>query len=93
LIFAGLLIGIAARGAGGDGLDSSSHAPPSQGTVVTPEQARQALQVLQDESKRAQTVEILHAIAGATVPMQNSSITNAPVPATKGARETGVSAN
>jgi moderate conductance mechanosensitive channel len=93
LIFAALLIGIAARGASGEGLDSSSHAPPSQGSAVTPEQARQALQVLQDESKRAQTVEILHAIAGATVPTQNSSITNAPVPATKGARETGASAN
>jgi moderate conductance mechanosensitive channel len=93
LVFAGLLIGIAACGASGEGLDSSSHAPPSQSSAVTPEQARQALQVLQDESKRAQTVEILHAIAGATMPMQNPSITNAPVPATKGAGETGVSAN
>jgi moderate conductance mechanosensitive channel len=93
LVFAGLLIGIAARGASGEGLDSSSHAPPSQGRAVTPEQARQALQVLQDESKRAQTVEILQAIAGAAVPMQNSSITNAPVPATIGAKETGVLAN
>jgi moderate conductance mechanosensitive channel len=85
LVFAGLLIGIAVRGATGESVESSSHAPP--------EQARQALQVLQDESKRAQTVEILHAIAGATVPIENSSVTNAPAPATKGARETGVSAN
>jgi moderate conductance mechanosensitive channel len=93
LVFAGLLIGIAARGASGEGLESSSHAPPSQGSAVTPEQARQALEVLQDESKRAQTVEILQAIAGAAVPMQNSSITNAPVPATIGAKEPGVLAN
>jgi moderate conductance mechanosensitive channel len=92
LVFAGLLIGIALRGASGEALESSSHAPPLQGSAVTPEQARQALQVLQDESKRAQTIEFLHAIAGATAPLQNSS-TNAPAPATKGATETGVSAN
>jgi moderate conductance mechanosensitive channel len=92
LVFAGLLIGIALRGASGERLESSSHAPPLQGSAVTPGQARQALQVLQDESKRAQTIEFLHAIAGATAPLQNSS-TNAPAPATNGAAETGVSAN
>ncbi len=92
LVFAGLLIGIVVRGASGESLESSSHVPPSQGTAVTPEQARQALQVLQDESKRAQTVEILQAIAGATAAMRNSS-TSPPAPATEGARETGAPAN
>ena len=80
-------------GANGESTGTPSHPPPSQGAAVTPEQARRTLEVLEDDSKRAQTIEILRAIAGVLPPVQNTSSTNAPGPATKAARETGTSAN
>ena len=56
---------------------------------MTPEQARRALEVLEDDSKRAQTIETLRAIAGVMAPMQSSSSANALGPVTKGAKESG----
>ena len=93
LILAGLLMVTAVCGANGQSTGTSSHPPPSQGAAVTPEQARRTLEVLEDNSKRAQTVEILRAIAGVLPPVQNTSSTNSPGPATKATRETGTSAN
>ena len=56
---------------------------------MTPEQARRALEVLEDDSKRAQTIETLRAIAGVMAQMQGSSSANALGPVTKGAKESG----
>lgn len=60
LVFAGLLMVLAVSAASAQSVD-----PPAAAGAVTPEQARRALQVLQDDSRRAQTVEVLQAIAGA----------------------------
>jgi moderate conductance mechanosensitive channel len=89
LIFAGLLTAAAVCGASGESTGTSSHPPSSQGGTVTPEQARRALEVLEDDNKRAQTIETLHAIVGVMVPTQNSSSANAPGPLTKGTKESG----
>ena len=89
LIFAGLLMGAAVCGANGESTGSSSHPPSSQEGAVTPEQARRALEVLEDDSKRAQTIETLRAIAGVMAQMQGSSSANALGPVTKGAKESG----
>ncbi len=92
-IFAGLLMAAAVCGANGEGAGSSSHPPPSPGAAVTPEQARRALEMLQDDTKRAQTIEMLRAIAGVLPPVQNTSSTNTPAPAGKAASETATPAN
>jgi small-conductance mechanosensitive channel len=56
---------------------------------VTPEQARRALEVLEDDTKRAQTIEILRVISGVRPPPQSTSSINAAAPATKAASESG----
>jgi hypothetical protein len=93
LIFAGLLTVTAVCGANGQSTGTPSHPPASQGAAVTPEQARRALDVLEDDNKRAQTVEILRAIAGVLPPVHTTSSTNAPGPATRTATETGTAAD
>jgi moderate conductance mechanosensitive channel len=92
-IFAGLLMATAVGTANGEGAGNSSNPPPSQGTAVTPEQARRALEVLEDDSKRAQTIEMLRAVAGVLPPAQNTSSTSAPAQATTATRETAAPAN
>jgi small-conductance mechanosensitive channel len=75
-------------GAHSQSTGTSSQSPPSQAAAVTPAQARRALEVLEDDSKRAQTIEILRAITSVLPPVQNTSSTNATGPATKTAKET-----
>jgi len=86
-------MGAAVCGANGESTGSSSHPPSSQEGAVTPEQARRALEVLEDDSKRAQTIETLRAIAGVMAPMQSSSSANALGPVTKGPKESGTRAD
>src|SRR5438105_12495997 len=61
--------------------------PPQGATAASPTplttaQAQQAVDVLQDDAKRAQLIETLQAIAKATPPAGSSSVTALPSPAT-----------
>ena len=56
-----LLVTLLGCGGGGD---------PSPNPNPTPEQAKRALETLQDETKRKQMIDTLRAIAGATPPAQ-----------------------
>ena len=46
---------------------------PGHEARVTPEQARRALEVLEDDGKRAQTIETLRTIAGALASARSGS--------------------
>jgi small-conductance mechanosensitive channel len=82
-IFAVLLTVTAVCGANSESPVSSSQQRPSQGAAVTPEQAHRALEVLEDDSKRAQTIEVLRAIAGVLPAVPGTSSPNAPAPGAK----------
>ena len=49
----------------GDTSNDASKAAANNADVLTPEQAKRALDTLQDDKKRAQMIDTLHAIANA----------------------------
>jgi moderate conductance mechanosensitive channel len=78
IVLPALLTVVAVCGANGESTGISLPQMPSSTSGVTPEQARRALEVLEDDGKRAQTVEILRVIGGAQPPAQNPSSAGAP---------------
>jgi moderate conductance mechanosensitive channel len=71
LILSGLLA-IMAGGASAENGSMPAAAPPAA-IAVTPEQARRTLEVLEDEGKRARTIELLRVIGGLSGPPATQS--------------------
>ena len=91
LILSVLLTAAAMCGANGESAGTSSSLPPlaSSANGVTPEQARRTLEVLEDDGKRARTIEILRVIGGVLPPTQATPSDGAPAQtAAKAAAET-----
>ena len=83
LIALGLLTASAVCGAHGETTGTGSplgRPSPGHEARVTPEQARRALEVLEDDGKRAQTIETLRTIAGALASAQHSHGVSAAAP-------------
>jgi small-conductance mechanosensitive channel len=83
LILSVFLTTAAVCGANGESAGTSSSLPPvpSSANGVTAEQARRTLEVLEDDSKRAQTIEVLRVIGGVQPPAPNAPGAGAPTPA------------
>ncbi|HEY8612541.1 MAG TPA: hypothetical protein VIL69_14795, partial [Roseomonas sp.] len=65
---------------------------PAVGAALTPAQARQALDVLQDDARRQQVLDVLRAVAGAAPAVPRAALAAAPpavpaAPATAGSEE------
>ncbi|MBN9013817.1 MAG: hypothetical protein J0H25_12460, partial [Rhizobiales bacterium] len=77
LIVAGLLLiagpALAQKGAA----PAHAGAPQASSEALTPEQARRALETLQDDAKRAQMIETLRAIAKTTPANDKTALTSA----------------